>query len=107
MGPLEGKKLLDLGAGLGESSVYFALQGARVTVVDISPQMVATALALGTKFGVQLEGIVSCAEDLNLPAKNLRHHLRRQHDSPSSQPRFLFEQMSRALKAGRDVLLGV
>ncbi len=100
MGPLEGKKLLDLGAGLGESSVYFALQGARVTVVDISPQMVATALGLGTKFGVQLEGIVCCAEDLNLPAEtydiiyaaNTIHHL---HSRAS-----LFEQMSRALKAG-------
>ena len=31
--------------------------------------MVATALSLGAKFGVQLEGIVSCAEDLNLPAE--------------------------------------
>ena len=30
MGDLRGKKLLDIGAGLGESSVYFALQGADV-----------------------------------------------------------------------------
>src|SRR3984893_4249063 len=69
MGSLSGKRLLDIGAGLGESSVYFALQGAVVTVVDISPQMVATALDLGKKFGVELEGIVCCAEDLNLPAE--------------------------------------
>jgi ubiquinone/menaquinone biosynthesis C-methylase UbiE len=68
MGPLAGKKLLDVGAGLGESSVYFALQGAVVTTVDISPQMVATALGLGKKFRVKLEGIVSSAETLNLPA---------------------------------------
>lgn len=100
MGPLAGKKLLDIGAGLGESSVYFALQGACVTTVDISPQMVTTALGLGTKFGVQLEGIVSCAEDLNLPAEaydiiyaaNTIHHI---HNRAS-----LFEQMSRALKPG-------
>ncbi len=31
MGPLRGKKILDIGAGLGESSVYFAMQGALVT----------------------------------------------------------------------------
>ena len=31
MGSLRGKKILDIGAGLGESSVYFALQGALVT----------------------------------------------------------------------------
>jgi SAM-dependent methyltransferase len=100
MGSLSGKKLLDIGAGLGESSVYFALQGALVTVVDISPQMVATALSLGTKFGVQMEGIVSCAENLNLPAAtydiiyaaNTVHHV---HDRAS-----LFEQSSRALKPG-------
>jgi hypothetical protein len=35
MGPLRGKKILDIGSGLGESSVYFALQGALVTAVDI------------------------------------------------------------------------
>ena len=49
MGPLRGKKLLDIGAGLGESSVYFALQGAEVTTVDISPAMVETACAWRTR----------------------------------------------------------
>ena len=55
MGDLRGKRLLDIGAGLGESSVYLALQGAQVTTLDISPQMVQTVLALGKKFGVELE----------------------------------------------------
>src|SRR6266852_8661597 len=68
MGPLSGKSLLDIGAGLGESSVYFALQGAHVTVVDISPHMVETALSLGKHHGVELQGIVSSAENLNLPS---------------------------------------
>jgi 2-polyprenyl-3-methyl-5-hydroxy-6-metoxy-1,4-benzoquinol methylase len=100
MGPLAGKKLLDIGAGLGESSVYFALRGASVTTVDISPQMVETALSLGKKFGVTLEGIVSEAEDLRLTEAsydiiylaNTIHHV---HDRDS-----LFTQMSRALKPG-------
>lgn len=100
MGTLAGKKLLDLGAGLGESSVYFALQGAQVTTVDISPQMVETALSLGRKFGVSLDGIVSSAEDLKLPEStydiiyvaNTIHHV---HNRPA-----LFEQMSLALKPG-------
>lgn len=100
MGSLRGKKLLDIGAGLGESSVYFALQGAEVTVVDISPQMVATAVELGRKFGVRLEGVVSSAENLALPpetyeiiyAANTIHHV---------QDRALFfRQMNRALKPG-------
>jgi SAM-dependent methyltransferase len=100
MGPLAGKKLLDIGAGLGESSVYFALQGARVTTVDISTQMVETTLSLGRKFGVELEGIVSTAEDLNLPNNsydviyiaNTIHHVQNRAS--------LFEQMRRALKPG-------
>jgi SAM-dependent methyltransferase len=100
IGPLAGKKLLDLGAGLGESSVYFALQGARVTTVDISRQMVEMALNLGKKFGVSIEGIVSSAEDLELPAStydiiyvaNTIHHV---HNRSA-----LFKQMSNALKPG-------
>jgi SAM-dependent methyltransferase len=99
-GSLRGKKLLDIGAGLGESSVYFALQGARVTTTDISPAMVETATALGRKYGVELEGIVSSAEDLNVPsdaydivyAANLVHHV------PDRSR--LFEQIKRALKPG-------
>jgi SAM-dependent methyltransferase len=100
MGSLAGKKLLDIGSGLGESSVYFALQGARVTTVDVSPQMVETALALGRKFGVELDGIVSDAEDLDVPKAsydviyiaNAIHHIRDREA--------LFARMSRALKPG-------
>jgi len=100
MGPLTGKRLLDLGAGLGESSVYFALQGARVTTADLSPRMVETALALGRKFGVELQGLVSGAEDLDLPEDtydliyiaNTIHHV---HDRPA-----LFEKVRWALKPG-------
>jgi SAM-dependent methyltransferase len=100
MGSVSGKKLLDIGAGLGESSVYFAARGAQVTVVDISPQMVETALSLGRSHGLELQGIVSGAEDLKLPAAaydiiyiaNTIHHV---HDRA-----LLFEQMSRALKPG-------
>ena len=100
MGALFGKNLLDIGAGLGESSVYLALQGARVTVVDLSPQMVETAMSVGRRYGVELEGIVSGAEDLQLPSSaydiiyvaNTIHHVRHRA--------LLFEQMSRALKPG-------
>jgi len=100
IGPLAGKSLLDIGSGLGESSVYFALRGANVTVVDISPEMVETARRLGRKFGVELQGIVSGAEDLNLAPEsydliyvaNTIHHI---HNRAR-----LFEQMSAALKPG-------
>ena len=100
MGDLRGKKLLDIGAGLGESSVYFALQGADVITVDISPQMVETALKLGVQFGVKLQGLVSGGEALNLPEAaydiiyiaNTIHHVQ--------DRALLFVQMQRALKPG-------
>jgi 2-polyprenyl-3-methyl-5-hydroxy-6-metoxy-1,4-benzoquinol methylase len=100
MGPLHGKKLLDIGAGLGESSVYFALQGAEVTTVDISAAMVETALRLAKLNGVELKGVVSAGENLRLPNEyydvvyiaNTIHHV---HDRSS-----LFAQIRAALKPG-------
>jgi len=100
MGNLTGKKVLDIGAGLGESSVYFALQGAKVTTTDISPLMVEKVLQLAVKYGVAVEGIVSTAESLNVPENhfdfvyiaNTIHHV---HDRPK-----LFAQIRHALKPG-------
>lgn len=70
MGPLHGKRLLDIGGGLGESSVYFALQGAQVTMIDISPGMVDLACRLARHHGVAIAGRVSTAEDLGLPEES-------------------------------------
>jgi SAM-dependent methyltransferase len=100
MGNLKGKRLLDIGAGLGESSVYFALQGAQVTITDISPGMVQTGRELARRHGVEVEGIVSEAEDLGVAAEtfdfvyiaNTIHHVR-DRDA-------LFQKIHRALKPG-------
>lgn len=98
--PLRGKRVLDVGAGLGESSVYFALQGAFVTCTDLSAEMVRTAIALGERHGVKLEGVVSAAENLNVQAEtydiayvaNTIHHV--------GDKAALFGQLERALKPG-------
>jgi ubiquinone/menaquinone biosynthesis C-methylase UbiE len=100
MGNLRGKRLLDIGAGLGESSVYFALQGAHVTMTDISPGMVQTGRELARRYGVEVEGIVSEAEHLGVAAEtfdfvyvaNTIHHVR-DRDA-------LFQKIHRALKPG-------
>ena len=100
MGDLAGKKILDIGAGLGESSVYFALQGASVTTSDISPMMVDKVLQLAAKYGVEMQGIVSTAETLNVPENhfdfvyiaNTIHHVPDRNQ--------LFAQIRRALKPG-------
>jgi 2-polyprenyl-3-methyl-5-hydroxy-6-metoxy-1,4-benzoquinol methylase len=100
MGPLRGKKILDIGAGLGESSVYFALQGALVTAADISPRMVDTTVKLGERHGLKIRGFVTVGEDLRLPEgefdlvyiANTIHHVQ--------DRRRLLEQISRSLKTG-------
>jgi SAM-dependent methyltransferase len=100
MGDLKGKRLLDIGSGVGESPVYFALQGAQVTMTDISPGMVQIGGELARKYGVEIEGIVSRAEELLVPAgtydfvyiANAIHHVQVRAA--------LFQNIHRALKPG-------
>ncbi len=100
MGDLTGKRVLDVGTGLGESSVYFALRGAKVTATDLSSQMVDTAVRLGKFHGVEVEGVVTAGESLDVPANsydyayiaNTIHHV--------TNKASLFEQVRKALKPG-------
>ncbi|TAF34644.1 MAG: class I SAM-dependent methyltransferase [Cytophagales bacterium] len=82
-GNLKGKKVLDVGAGLGESSVYFALQGAEVYYNDISPQMGEFANALAARYGVKIHTVIAPAEKIAfgegffdiVHCANLMHHV--------------------------------
>ncbi len=84
LGNLQGKRLLDLGSGLGEASIYFALKGARVTALDLSSEMLAVTKKLATRYGVNVHGVQSSIEHITLPqrekydiiyAGNLFHHV--------------------------------
>lgn len=100
LGQLRGRQLLDVGSGLGESSVYFALQGADVTALDISPRMIETTLRLGRCHGVEVKGVVSVAEELNVPTDtydivylaNVIHHVQDRAK--------MFSEIHRVLKPG-------
>lgn len=52
LGDFKNRKILDLGCGLGEASVYFALNGAKVVALDISPGMLDCARKLATKYSM-------------------------------------------------------
>lgn len=84
LGDIRGKRLLDVGCGLGEASVYFALQGAEVTSADLSPGMLTACSRLATANGVKVTPHLAAAEDMQLPpdaqfdiiyAGNLLHHV--------------------------------
>jgi len=66
LGDLRGRTLLDVGCGLGEASVYFAMEGAIVTATDISPGMCRATERLASANGVSLTTHVSAIEDLGL-----------------------------------------
>lgn len=67
LSPVKGKRLLDLGCGAGETSVYFAGQGALVTAADISPEMVAVGRRLAARHDVRVEFLTTAAEKLPFP----------------------------------------
>jgi SAM-dependent methyltransferase len=84
LGNLKGKSLLDLGCGLGEASVYFALEGANVTASDLSQLMLDFTKRLAEKNRVQVRTHKAAAEQLAfgrdvkfdiIYAGNLFHHV--------------------------------
>ena len=52
LGDLEGRKVLDLGCGAGEASVFFARRGAEVWAADLSSEMLKVAERLSRRYGV-------------------------------------------------------
>lgn len=62
--PVEGRRLLDLGCGAGETSVYLAGRGARVVAIDISNRMLRVTRALACKHRVQFAYQQAVAEQL-------------------------------------------
>lgn len=64
LGDLAGKRVLDLGSGLGEASVWFSLAGATVTSLDISPGMLDVVTAVANHHGVEVTTVVGDAANL-------------------------------------------
>jgi ubiquinone/menaquinone biosynthesis C-methylase UbiE len=59
-------RVLDIGGGPGRYSIWLAEQGYRVTLADLSPELLEVASAKAAEFGVTLEGFVEAnAMDLS------------------------------------------
>jgi 2-polyprenyl-3-methyl-5-hydroxy-6-metoxy-1,4-benzoquinol methylase len=84
LGNIKGKRLLDIGCGLGEASVCFAMSGAEVTSSDLSQGMLDATSRLAQANGVSIKQHIASAEDMQLAsdmkfdiiyAGNLLHHV--------------------------------
>jgi len=67
LGNLRGKRVLDLGCGAGETSVYLALQGAEVYACDIAEDFLQIAQRVAAKYGVAIHTQQCDAQNLPYP----------------------------------------
>ncbi|MBK1878231.1 class I SAM-dependent methyltransferase [Pelagicoccus mobilis] len=83
VGDLKGKNVLEIGCGLGETSVYMALQGANVYASDLSPGMLKHAEKLAEEYNVKIHTLCGDAGQLAqltdtrfdfVYAANILHH---------------------------------
>lgn len=83
LGNLQGKKILELGCGAGEASVYFAKKGADVTATDISIGMLRVVERIAEKHNVSVKTKQSVSHRIEFEnetfdivyAANLLHHV--------------------------------
>ena len=102
VGDPAGKHVLDVGSGLGEASVYFALRGAHVSACDVSPGMLDATAKLARRHGFSVQCFASPAEELAVPEAsfdvvylgNILHHVQ-----PRDRAR-VFERIAAALMPG-------
>lgn len=100
LGSLKGAKVLDIGCGLGEATFFFSSQGAEVTAVDISPEMINHCEMALKSHGYDAISQVSSAEEFEVEwgsydivyCANLLHHVYEKDQ--------VIKRVARALKPG-------
>ncbi len=66
-GAIEGRRVLDLGAGYGSLALYYAHLGAEVVAVDPNEARMQVALAIARRRGLAISAVSAHAQSLPLP----------------------------------------
>jgi ubiquinone/menaquinone biosynthesis C-methylase UbiE len=66
-GPVAGRRVLDLGAGFGALSVYFAHLGAEVVAVDPHEDRMGVGIAVARRYGLAVNSVPAHGQVLPLP----------------------------------------
>jgi ubiquinone/menaquinone biosynthesis C-methylase UbiE len=100
-----GKKLLEIGSGLGTDSVQFARSGAHVTCLDLTPESIALAKKHFEIRGLEGEFVVGDAENLPFPDNifDIVYSFGVLHHTPDT-PKAI-QEVYRVLKPGGEAII--
>ncbi|MCL5256394.1 MAG: methyltransferase domain-containing protein [Chloroflexi bacterium] len=97
-GCLEGKKLLELGCGMGGLAVALQRDGALVTALDPNPDYCEITRLRGSRYGLQMEVVNSTGEDLPLASGSFEVVTCYDVLEHAESPQHLLRQIYRVLK---------
>jgi len=107
-GNVRGKKLLDLGCGGGQVSVFFAKRGAVVTGVDFSEKQIDFAKKLAKEEGVEISFIHAVIENLSMLGDSSYDFVNSSHTIHYIENlQRLFEEVFRVLSSGGKFVFSV
>ncbi len=104
-GSLGGKKVLDIGCGLGGKSVAYAEEGAAVTGVDLDPVHAAGALDYSRKRRSPIEVVTGDAADLPFVEGSFDLVIANDSMEHFSRPAGALEEFARVTRPGGSVFL--
>ena len=104
-GSLAGKKVLDIGCGLGGKSVAYAEAGALVTGVDFDPVHAAGALGYARKRGSPIEVVTGDAADLPFMEGSFDLVIANDSMEHFSRPAPALKEFARVTRSGGSVFL--
>ena len=104
-GPLDGKRVLDIGCGLGGKSVAYAEAGAEVTGVDLDLVHAAGSLDYARKRGSPIEVVTGDAADLPFLEGSFDLVVANDSMEHFSRPAQALEEFARVTRTGGSVFL--